>query len=178
LLTKETIIIRQETQNDYKFVFEVNNLAFKQTNEAKLVEALRTNTNVFVPQLSIVATSNNNIVGHILFTKIKIKTHENFEHESLALAPMAVLPKHQGIGIGSKLVMYGLHEAKNVGFKSVIVLGHSNYYSKFGFKPASLWNIKAPFEVPDSAFMAIELQNNSLKNCSGKVVYPNEFNEV
>lgn len=174
----DSIIIRQETLSDYKHVFEVNNLAFKQSNEAKLVEALRTNTNVFVNELSIVATYNNNIVGHILFTKIKITNINGIEHESLALAPMAVLPKFQLKGIGSKLIIYGLQVAKNIGFKSVIVLGHANYYSKFGFMPASLWNINAPFQVPDNAFMAIELQNDSLKNSSGTVVYPSEFNGV
>jgi predicted N-acetyltransferase YhbS len=58
------------------------------------------------------------------------------------------------------------------------VLGHPEYYSKFGFVPARKWGISAPFEVSDDAFMGIELQADALLNASGVVEYPEEFLEV
>ena len=65
--------------------------------------------------------------------------------------------------------------AKELGYNSIIVLGHDKYYPKFGFKKAGTWGIKAPFEVPEENFMAIELNEDSLKNVSGVVRYANEF---
>ena len=173
-----TIQIRPETQSDFNEVFELNHTAFEQDSEAKLVDALRKNPNVFVPELSIVAIKNNKIVGHILFTKISINDENGNSNESLALAPMAVKPELQKTGIGTKLIGSGIETAKKMGFKSVIVLGHEHYYPKFGFEPADKWNIKAPFDVPSTAFMAIELEKEGLKNSSGTVIYPKEFETV
>lgn len=174
----EKLILRQEIPNDYKEVFEVNQIAFKQLNEAELVNALRHNKDAFVPELSLVATENDKIVGHILFTKLTIKDEKGNLNESLGLAPMAVLPELQKRGIGRQLIELGLEKAKNLGFKSVIVLGHENYYPKFGFEPADKWNINAPFDVPKNVFMAIELQQDGLKDVSGVVIYPKEFEAV
>ncbi|QQR94350.1 MAG: N-acetyltransferase [Bacteroidota bacterium] len=169
------ITIRQETPDDYLDVFKLNQVAFGQEYEAKLVDALRSNTDVFIPELSIVATINNKIVGHILFTKIAIKDDSGNLNESLAFAPMAVLPEFQKTGIGGQLISEGLAVAKGLKFRSVIVLGHEHYYPKFGFQPAIKWNIKAPFDVPSNAFMAIELEQGGLRNISGTVIYPKEF---
>ena len=172
------VIYRQETQDDFSEVFELNNKAFGQDNEAKLVNALRNNPNAFIPELSIVATKDNAIIGHILFTKINIKNDDETLNESLGLAPMAVLPEFQKNGIGGQLIRYGLDTAKKLGYQSVIVLGHEHYYPKFGFEPAEKWNIKAPFDVPSNVFMAIELVKDGLKNISGTVIYPKEFETV
>lgn len=172
------VTIRQETKDDFKEVFNVNHIAFGQVNEAKLVDALRNNQTAFVPELSIVATDKNKIVGHILFTKINIKDDKGNLNESLALAPMAVRPELQKSGIGGQLIRKGFEVAKELGFKSVIVLGHEHYYPKFGFQPADKWKIKAPFDVPSNVFMAIELATDGLKNISGTVVYPKEFETV
>lgn len=174
----EQLKLRKETPDDFTEVFEINQLAFGQDNEAKLIDALRNNLAVFVPALSIVATENNKIVGHILFTKIHIKDEKGNMHESLGLAPMAVRPDLQKKGIGGQLIKKGLEVAKDLGFTSVIVLGHENYYPKFGFDPADKWNIKAPFDVPSNAFMAIELEQDGLKSISGTVIYPKEFETV
>lgn len=176
-MTKQ-IILRQETKEDFDDIFEVNQLAFGQDNEAKLINALRKNRTAFVPELSIVAVDNQKIVGHILFTKIKIRDSNGNLHESLGLAPMAVRPELQKTGIGGQLIKQGLKTAKELEFKSLIVLGHEDYYPKFGFEPAEKWNIKAPFDVPSNAFMAIELVKDSLKNISGTVIYPKEFVSV
>lgn len=176
-MTKQ-ILIKQETTNDFNEVFEVNQIAFGQDNEAKLVDSLRSNPTVFIPELSLVATDNNKIVGHILFTKIIIKDDNGNINESLGLAPMAVRPEFQKSGIGGQLIKRGLKVAEELGFKSVIVLGHEHYYPKFGFEPAEKWNIKAPFDIPSEVFMAIELVKDGLKNISGTVIYPKEFETV
>lgn len=175
---KEHVIIRQEQQADCPEVFQVNHIAFGQENEAKLVDALRNNPTAFVPELSMVATKDNKIVGHILLTRIKIKDKEGKMHESLGLAPMAVVPEHQISGIGGQLIRKGFEVAKSLGFKSVIVLGHEHYYPKFGFESAEKWHIIPPFEVPPNVFMAIELEKDGLKNISGTVIYPKEFETV
>ena len=175
---KEQVSLRQETQTDYSYVFEINCIAFGRKSEANLVAALRNNPTVFVPELSIVATENDKIVGHILLTKLGIRDKKGNLHKSLGLAPMAVLPEYQKRGIGTQLIKQGLSVAKKLGFKSVIVLGHEHYYPKFGFEPAKKWNIKAPFEVPSNVFMAIELVVDGLKDVSGTVVYPEEFESV
>ena len=174
----EQITVRQETNYDFNEVFELNHIAFGQDSEAKLVDALRNNPTVFVPELSLVATIDNRIVGHILFTKIKVVDDKQNEFDSLALAPMAVKPDIQKKGIGGQLIRAGLKKAKELNFKSVIVLGHRHYYPKFGFVPTNKWNIKSPFDVPTEAFMGIELIEDGLKYVNGTVKYPKEFEIV
>lgn len=170
------INLRPENKNDYSVISMINDMAFGQETEGKLIENLRKNRK-FIKELSLVACMGSEIVGHILFFPIIIKSHKD-TFQSLALAPMSVIPELQSLGIGSQLVEKGLAKAKKLGYKSVIVLGHDKFYPKFGFKPASTFNIKPPFEVPDHIFMAIELCNNSLKNIEGTVSYPKEFNKL
>jgi predicted N-acetyltransferase YhbS len=116
-------------------------------------------------------------VGHLLFYPISIKAAKN-TFPTISLAPMAVHPNYQNKGIGTKLVIDGLLRCKDLNFDSVIVLGHPEYYPRFGFKPASQWNLYSDFEAPDEAFLALELKENTLANKSGKVVYPKEYLEV
>jgi len=173
-----SIRVRQEKEVDYASVFELNTVAFGQEGEAKLVDALRLNKDVFIPQLSLVAADGKEIIGHILFTKIQIVDDSGESHQTLALGPMAVLPKFQNRGVGSRLIKRGFQVAKKLGFKSVIVLGHAHYYPKFGFEPAEEWDIRAPFDIPSNVFMAIELVKNGLEGVSGTVKYPKEFDGV
>ena len=165
--------IRQENKNDYDEVYNVVKKAFETAehsdgNEHDLVDALR-KSNSFIPELSLVAIEDGKIVGHILFTKIKIG-----KNEELALAPLAVLPEYQKQGIGSKLIEEGHKVAKNLGYHYSIVLGSENYYPKFGYIPASNYGIKAPFDVEDKNFMAIKLNDPKLK-IEGIVEYAKEF---
>lgn len=169
--------IRRERKEDKEGVYFVNELAFEHENESILVDSLR-QSEFFVPKLSLVAEKEGEIIGHILFTKIKIIDEAKVEYHSLSLAPMSVRPSFQNLGVGTALVKSGLEIATKLGFESVIVLGHDKYYPRFGFKPASKWNITCPYEVPDEVFMALELVPGALKNVSGKVRYPKEFDEV
>jgi predicted N-acetyltransferase YhbS len=171
-----TTEIREEIPQDHEAVYRIHELAFKQAGEAKLVDALR-KSSAFIPALSLVAISDRAISGHILFTKIRIKNSSSI-HESLALAPVSVHPDLQHRGIGTALIRAGLQKAGNLGYGSVIVLGHEHYYPKFGFLPAAGWQIKAPFEVPSNAFMALELKPGGLSGVNGTVEYAREFEMV
>jgi len=177
------LIIRQEQIEDYELTEKVVKRAFANAEHSDqqehLLVARMRKTSGFIPKLSLVPIDKekNEILGHILLSKIKINKDDNEFVESLALAPVSVLPEYQNKGIGGLLITEALKEAKKSGYDSVVVLGHPEYYPKFGFKKASLWGIKAPFEVPDEAFMAIELSDNALHNASGVVEYPSEFFE-
>ena len=162
--------IRKEIPSDIPIIYKLYEFAFEQANEAELVNQIRTGKS-FIPDLSLVNQDDNQITGHILFSIIKIG-----EDDCLSLAPMAVLPSRQKQGIGSKLITRGLRIAKTMGFRSVIVVGDENYYPRFGFQKANKWGINFPFEVPEEAFMALELKEGALKGKCGKVVaYPVEF---
>lgn len=166
--------LRQETPADRAAVYELNKAAFGQETEAKLVEALRASA-AYIPELSMVATLDGKVVGHIQFTRIRIRNDNGAEWDSLALAPMAVEPALQHKGIGSQLVHKGLAAAQGLGHRSVIVLGHEHYYPRFGFEPARKWNIRPPFDVPENVFMALELVKGGLTGVSGVVEYSKEF---
>ncbi|GAA0611035.1 N-acetyltransferase [Virgibacillus siamensis] len=175
-------IIRQEQKSDYVLTEKVVEIAFASAeqsdqNEHKLVSRIR-QSEAFIPELSLVAVSKDNdkILGHILLSNILINDG-NQKADSLALAPVSVLPDCQNKGIGRTLIQKALEKAKKLGFQSVIVLGHPDYYPKFGFRKSSQWQIKAPFEVPEEALMAIELQEASLNNVSGVIEYPSVFFE-
>ncbi len=169
-------VIRREQPADSAAVAEVNRLAFGQDNEAQLVAELR-KAEDFDPTLSLVAVCDGEVVGHILFSAICIESQRG-EVRALALAPMAVLPDYQRQGIGSALVREGLEACRRAGHRIVVVLGHAEYYPRFGFTPASGYGVKAPFSVPDEAFMLLSLASGGLDGISGVVCYPAAFSEV
>lgn len=174
------MIIRQEQPSDYTETEKVVETAFaaaehSDQNEHHLVARIR-QSDSFIPELTLVAIEKDSckIVGHILLSKITIGSDDQVA-ESLALAPVSVLPDYQSKGIGKRLIVEAMNTAKELGYYSVVVLGHPAYYPKFGFKKASQWGITAPFEVADEVFMAIELQDNALAGVSGIVQYPSVF---
>lgn len=174
---EQMFTIRKETAADIAAIKEVNDAAFGQENEANLIHEIRQSES-FVPELSLVAENEEGeVIGHILFSKIIIET-ENGEVPSLALAPMAVKPGFQKEGVGSLLVHAGLKHCRELGYYSVIVLGHPEFYPKFGFVPASSKGIKPPFEVLDEVFMLTELKPGALDEASGVVKYPPAFMNV
>lgn len=170
--------IRKEETKDYIEVFNLiknafENEVFTDHKEQFLVERLR-NVESFVPELSLVAEIDKKIVGYVLLTKIKI-INQDIQKTTLALAPIAVLKEYQGKGIGGKLIQEAHLRAKELGFDSVILLGHEKYYPKFGYTMTKNYGIKLPFEVPDENCMLIELTENALQGITGTVEYPNEF---
>lgn len=168
--------VRQEEANDFPAVYDLNIKVFKRKTEARLVDRLRL-SEAFIPELSLVATIDNKIVGYILFTKILV-IDEDKEVPSLALAPMAVHPDYQKQGIGTHLIHHGFSKARELGYKSAIVLGHAEYYPKFGFVPTSKWLIKPPYHVPENSFLGIELIENGLSGVKGIVRFSKEFEQI
>jgi predicted N-acetyltransferase YhbS len=167
--------IRTETINDYKHVFNLNYLAFEnRDDEAKLVERIRF-SNSFIRELSLVAEEKREIVGHVLFSKANI-IQENGEKEVLVLVPMAVNPSVQKKGIGSNLIEEGLRRATDLGYGLVFLIGHPNYYPKFGFQPARNHGMElTQFEVPNNVFMVCELIAGELQQTNGELRYPPAF---
>ena len=172
------IIVRQEVPRDYKETEDVVKKAFEHAEHAGhtehiLVSRLRKG-DAFIKELSLVATANGKIIGHILFTRLEI-IDGNKVYPSLGLAPLSVLPEYQRTGVGKLLMEEGLKRCTDLGYTSVILLGHPTYYPRFGFKKASEFQIKASFPAPDEAFMAIELVPGSLSKAQGTVKFPEEF---
>ncbi len=167
-----SITIREEMPADYTQIHSVNTLAFSQSAEADLVDTLRTAGYV---RLSLVALCEEQVVGHILFSDLPITTDQGVI-PAVALAPMAVLPKFQRQGIGSQLVRSGLDICRDRGHQAAIVLGHPQYYPRFGFSADLAKAISAPFS--GDAFMAAELQPQALQNIRGSVTYPPPFFDV
>ncbi|MEN3332664.1 MAG: putative acetyltransferase [Blastocatellia bacterium] len=168
------IQIRPEQPEDLTAIRRVNERAFNGPAEADLVDRLREHGKV---TLSLVAVHEAQIAGHILFSPVVIESTSQ-SIPAVGLAPMAVLPELQNQGIGSLLVKAGLDECRRSGHQIAVVLGHPNYYPRFGFAPASRYDIRSEYDVPDEVFMAIELQEGALAGCAGTVKYQPEFNDV
>lgn len=171
------IAIRAEAEEDRPAVRQINERAFGHAGEADLVEALRAKAR---PYLSLVAVSEGRPVGHILFTPVSIVSDASggAAREALALGPMAVLPEFQNRGVGSALVRRGLDECRGLGHGAVVVVGHPEFYPRFGFVPARAKGLECEYPVPDEAFMVAELREGALDELKGVVKYRPEFGEV
>lgn len=173
--------IRQEDCKDYEAVFKLVEDAFRDEpytdhQEQFLVERLR-KAESFVPESSLVAEIDHQIVGYILLTKIKIVSDRHVETPALALAPVAVLKEYRGKGIGGRLIREAHRRAKSLNFDAIVLLGHSSYYPKFGYQPIAKYGIRLPFDAHEENCMLIELKDNAMLNVSGLVEYPKEFFE-
>ncbi|NIP29959.1 MAG: GNAT family N-acetyltransferase [Candidatus Dadabacteria bacterium] len=164
--------IRIENEYDLDDVYKVNIKAFESSAEARLVNKLRTNLDNYI---SIVAELDQKIVGHIFFSPVELNGYSP-SIKLMGLAPMAVIPEYQNKGIGSKLVEEGLKYCEKEEVDAVFVLGHPDYYIKFGFVPSVNYGIKSEYNVPDDVFMVLELHKGILKNKSGTIKYNKEFN--
>ncbi len=165
--------VRTELPADGEAVRRVNLAAFGGPDEARLVDSLRV-SRAFIPALSLVAEDEGEVIGHILFTHLGLAGNGE-QGDVLALAPLAVLPERQRRGIGSALVRAGLERAADLGFRAVVVVGHPEYYPRFGFLPARYFGLSCPFDVPDDVFMAFPLRPDGLEGVSGTVVYDPAF---
>ncbi len=166
--------IRDEHLEDIPAIRAVNLAAFGQSAEADLVDALRMR-GAYI--LSLVAERGGQVVGHIFFSPVLIVDGKQ-SSPAVGLGPMAVIPEFQKQGIGSALVRAGLEQLSAMHYKAVIVLGHPDYYPRFGFIPASRFGIRFIATIQDEVFMAIELQPGGLRDVRGIVHYQPEFEKV
>jgi putative acetyltransferase len=159
------MLIRKEKEKDFDQIRNINDICFAGEYESKLIDNLRKGSNFI---LSLVAEKNGKIIGHIMYSRIKIR-----DTYSTTLAPMCVLPEYQKQGIGTKLIRESINYLKEMKEKSIIVLGHTDFYSRSGFEKASNFGVKFPFKIADELFMAMELEEGSLT--AGVVEYGEEF---
>jgi len=169
-----TLKIRPETAADTAKVYEVEAAAFETTAEAELVQKLQQSD---VDTISLVALLDDEVVGHILFSPVTVKNDER-EFTAVALGPVAVSPDHQNKNVGSELCRTGLAACLQAGYDLAFVLGHANYYPRFGFTPSAPLGLRCQFKVPDEAFMVTELVPGALQNKTGTVYYHPLFSGV
>ena len=167
------LTIRPEGKEDFSAIRRINRKAFDTDAEANLVDALR-KSNVEI--ISLVAEYNDTPVGHILFSEVRLDGHCP-KIRLFGLAPMAVLPENQRKGIGSQLVVEGIKACRLAGYSAVVVLGHPQFYPRFGFMPSVNFKIRSEFDVPDDVFMIKELRKDALTNCSGTIMYHAAFKQ-
>ena len=169
------ILIRPEEKEYIPGVRQVEERAFKRAAEAELVDRLRARGKA---TLSLVAVEDGEVIGHVLFSPVTLVNDEQ-RFDIVGLGPVAVEPKRQNEGIGSKLIRAGLEEVRQAGYAAVVVLGDPAYYSRFGFGPARRYGIyfDAP-GIPEDAFQVLELRRGALEGHPGSACYSEEFNEV
>jgi putative acetyltransferase len=164
------IEIRTERPGDTAAIRDLNKRAFDQDQEANLVDALRSNGAAW---LSLVATLNDRVVGHIMYSPLAVG-----QATGAGLGPMAVLPEYQRQGIGSRLIEAGNRQLKEDGCPFIVVLGHAAYYPRFGFGPARAQGITCEWDVPDDVFMVLVLDPGKMLGVSGLAKYRHEFSSV
>jgi putative acetyltransferase len=167
------ISIRPERPGDADDIREVNERAFGGSDEARIVDALRGAADV----ISLVATADERVVGHILFTPVTVDPPAAGVRVA-GLGPMAVRPEYQRRGVGSQLVRVGIEECRRLGYAAVVVVGHPEYYPRFGFVRAGARGLVYEHPVPREAFMVLELKTGALDGRIGVVRYRPEFATV
>jgi putative acetyltransferase len=165
-----SIDVREERPGDVDAIRDLNQRAFGQNQEADIVDALRSNGGAL---LSLVATVNGQVLGHIMYSPISVGGLRG-----AALGPMAVLPELQRQGIGGKLVEAGNRRIEQGGCPFIIVVGHPEFYPRFGFKPARARGITCEWDLPDDVFMVLVLDEAEMEGVSGLAKYRNEFSSV
>ena len=175
MIHQDDLEIREEREEDFDFIHHLLEVDFPAEGVFDLVGDLR-NSPHYIPELSLVAEFEGKIAGYIMYTKMRLELNDK-STEILCLAPLAVSPEYQNMMVGTVLSEYSLNLAQYLGHKIVHVVGHPNYYPRFGFKRALEFDLKfpIPMDIPD-AFMIMELIPKTLKDwIGGKVIYPHEF---
>lgn len=165
-------LIRPEQPDDAEAIRQILVAAFGREAEARLVERLRASGKSV---RALVAEEQGRLLGHVAFSRIGIGENGM---PALALAPLAVTPAFQRLGIGSALVSAGLQQLRQVGEQRVIVLGDPAYYLRFGFVPAIRFQLQCPWPAPAEAFMAIALARDAYNEVAGRVKYGHEFDDL
>ena len=164
------MLVRPEVEADRAAIRAVNEAAFGSPLEADIVDALRVKG---VELMSLVADRDGVVLGHILLSPVSLAGHDGLR--LMGLGPMAVLPREQRNGIGSALAREGLRRCTHLGVQAVVVVGHPQFYPRFGFIPASRYAIRCEYDVPDDVFMIAELEGGALRGASGLIRYDEAF---
>jgi putative acetyltransferase len=168
------ITIRPERSEDAETFFQILMASFGRLQEAALVDSLRENRGIL---LSLVAIGDDGLVGGVVFSPVILEpTMDNLK--LAGLAPLAVLPAYQGQGIGSGLVQVGLKQCREMGVDAVFVIGEPEFYTRFGFVPASDFHIRCEFSVPQTYWLVKELEPQALSDISGLAKYRPEFHNL
>ncbi|MBW2554385.1 MAG: N-acetyltransferase [Deltaproteobacteria bacterium] len=170
--------IREATDSDLNDVLFVERLAFGHDKEAELVRVLLGDPSA-KPFLSLLAFKDDKAAGHILFTAARLTKTQNTSSIAI-LAPLAIVPDAQKQGIGGTLIGRGLQILTKSGVDLVFVLGHPEYYTRYGFKPAGHLGFEAPYSIPDEhadAWMVQALQPGVIGSISGKVICADALNK-
>lgn len=168
--TEGPVRIRTEAPGDRDAVRSVNIAAFETPAEAGLVDVLRREAR---PLVSLVAEDEGSVVGHILFTPVTLSTDAQLP--LMGLAPMAVVPARQRQGVGSALVTEGIERCRQLGAAAIVVLGHAEYYPRFGFVPSARFAITSEYDVPPEVFMIRVLRDGALDRRAGTIRYHAAF---
>jgi putative acetyltransferase len=166
--------LRLEEPEDAAAVREIHRLAFGRQAEADIVDAVRIAKGAV---LSMVAADldTGGLTGHVLYTRVCVRVQNDEDTSLLGLAPVAVLPSHQGQGIGTMLIEASLERLRADGHPGVVVVGDPHYYSRFGFLPGSRWGLHWEGDASDKAFMVAELSVGALAGTQGQVRFRPEF---
>jgi putative acetyltransferase len=164
--------IRAQREGDADAIRDVVLAAFGREAEARLVDRLHASGKV---ACSLVAEEAGRILGHVLFSRIAVGAAAL---PALSLAPLAVVPAFQRLGIGSALVSSGLQRLRGTDHTRVVVVGDPAYYPRFGFVPASRFGLVCSFPVPSEAVMAIALARDAWQDAAGPVHYGPEFDDL
>ena len=173
-MNRNQLRIREEVAADKAAVYRINQEAFGRREEADLVDSVRATAKSF---LSLVAVMDDTPVGHILFTPVDVSTGSD-SNSAMGLGPVAVLPDHQRMGIGSRLIDAGLERCRQNGCAVVFVMGHQDYYPRFGFQPAADWDLHYKTHDFDAYFFLTELMPGAAAMLSGEVRYLPAFDEA
>jgi putative acetyltransferase len=167
--------IRREQPGDVAAIRNVHDLAFGRPAEGTVVDRLR---EVCPECVSLVAVVEGRIVGHVFFSPVVLESDEGRAVTGMGLAPLALLPEHQGQGIGTELAASGLALARELACPFVVVLGHPGYYPRFGFERASRHGIRCQWEVPDEVFMVLVVGEDAIRGAKGVARYRSEWSDA
>lgn len=174
------LIIKQTSREDFRITENITREAFWNIykpgcSEHLVLHNLRKSQS-YIKELDLVAFYDNQIVGHIISTKVKVVDSLNKEYEVLCVGPLSVLPDFQKKGIGTRLLKESIEIARRLGFRGMILFGNPDYYHRFGFRNAKEFEITTKDYQNFEPFMALELFENSLIDVGGRFIEDESFN--
>jgi len=168
--------IKREKPTDREEIDLLFRLVFEPDGVSPLIKRMR-ESDIYIPELSRVARINDSIIGIIMYTKGEIVRGRKHT-PVIVLSSLAVLPSYQGFGVGGELILNSFDKARRMGLNAVLTFGQEDYFSKFGFSASNNYEITTNLGIPDEEFLAIELEESSLKDARGYLKNHAVFNEL